>query len=772
MNIFDKIKEKREDNLVKRIELRKATAEQILKGFEKSTNKQYFLSKISWILDEDTKKNLIEEVRKKCKTDKNFFINNCNELCHNIIFTDVAKDIIMDLFDTQEIISNTKIFSIFGRDYDKVALLKKVDTKSITPETLSVLSQESRYIYINSIDIKDITQEMLNTINDELKTDLAKKYIMNKAIEPQIINNLFSKKTLLNGIKDIIQEDATLFNNRTFEFIPTENKSEITSLAKMQYVIQNTNDEKIYHPVEEMINNDEFTKYFAYRQNNFNIGENEDKNINYRGTANRNTIIEVLSSINEYKNNTELINSFFDSKMVDDKKINLLLRYYITDGEKKEKLTNITQLLEYPDYILNRQINEISSGKSDICKNIIVKNLTGFSYEEYSQYNHMFLESHDIEDIINANNEGEQKLVNIKIVRQIIDLMETMDEVQLKDFATNIVNRNHNELISGDFSLINLRENYKTFLSNVKSEYGKEFNQNLGYSISNTKRIQVNNNPINVHEISGAFKFLMHMTKSDEIQHSLYSQGRTCMSFISEGHYEVATGDECKSDPDTIFFLFDNLPEDLLYASANYNMASNSHGDERSNFMTAENTIQNAEKDIDSTNDSAPKFTEQAYFFEGFDKNGKFVKIYPKAIGTFEKEPSKKTLEVASKYGIDVIKIPEMQENLENMLEKGVVTPGLVKGIHGFSDRIVQILSKKETLTKEEKLSLGLLHNKVNDKMLSNKVEELSKKPVSKGKEDIEELIDDINVSQISNISNETRQMINIINNPEISRGE
>ena len=759
MSIIDRLKQKREEALLKKISSKKATKDEIIKGFINSKDKEYFISTIRGYLDDDEIELINIKLEELCKDNKEFIINEFPQISYYTSMSyDKKKEIIMSELEEDEIVSNIEVFNAYGYDYDKLDLLKGINPDIVSPEIISSMPMEYQEKYILSIDTEKIRPEIIEQFSEESKVNIAKTFISNDTMEAESIKALLSDKILLDGIKEIVSQDATGLNDRCFEFIPEEKKGEIVSIAKMNYVLQQTKDEQLNATVEKMLSNESFMKYLAYRQDTFNTGENQE--VTPRKTnVNENIAVEVLSSIKEYQANEELINEVINSNMQQDNKTKTLLKYYILDNETENNITNLDELYEYPKEIYKRETSAISTGDKNVSKDIIIRNLTGYTLEEYENCKKMFLDGHNIEDVLQEEN----KVKNIKILQEITNFIESMDDNQLKEFATNISTRNYNELKTGEFSLVNFRENNKSLISNIKSEYGKEFNQQMGYTVENTETKEINGKVVNINEISGDFSFLIHMTHNDEISQN--SKKRSCMSFISEGHYDVATGDKCKSDSSTVFFVFDNIPEDLLYASSNSNMTSNNYGDSRSNFMTAQNTILKAEKDIEATEDNAPEFTEQTYFFEGFDKDGKFVKIYPKAIGTFEKEPSPKTLQVALKYGVDVIKIPEMQQNLERMLENGIVTPSLVKGIDGFQDEIIEVLSGKEVLSKDEMVSLEVLQQKTTDETILKRINDLLDKSISKENETSRNIA-------IDTISKETRQIINLIKSPEIQKGQ
>jgi len=239
---------------------------------------------------------------------------------------------------------------------------------------------------------------------------------------------------------------------------------------------------------------------------------------------------------------------------------------------------------------------------------------------------------------------------------------------------------------------------------------------------------------------------------------------------LSEGHYEVAMESKgCKQNPNVCFFIFDNVPPELLYASANHNMSSNSSGRTDSNFMTTDNTILNARPEIDTL--SQESFTEQTYYYQGFDKDSKFVRIKPKALATFQETPNEHTLKLAAEYGLDILRIPDMQTNLQYMLNNGIVTPSLIKGFQGDCRQILEVCSKKDILTKSEVLSLQTLRRREESQEIQQQIDNLLKRiPQAKGKDEILSLIDDITLSDLKVISSETRKMYDLINNPQLTQ--
>ena len=468
----------------------------------------------------------------------------------------------------------------------------------------------------------------------------------------------------------------------------------------------------------------------------------------------------------EYTTNSELIRTVFDSEEYQYKRTQLFLKYYIQDSEKTSfNIASVEELMNYPKNIFEIQQESIKNGNRAEIINIITQNLTGLSSEQFLQYRNMFLENHDIETLLENTEQYGDKLKNLTIVKELLNLVDTMDEKQLQEFATNISLRNYNELMQGDFSLVSMRESFRDFLSNIEQEYGKEINQSLGYSTKGIDTFEFNGQKVNIHDVNGQFTLLIHMTRNSTPNNNKHNQ--TCMSLISEGHYNVAAEEVgVKTDANIGFFIFDNVPPELLYGTANHNMDSNSRGRTYANFMTTDNTILNAEP---ADNTTTAMHTEQVYFYQGIDKEGKLIRIKPTALATFEKYPNEHTLQIAAQYGLDILRIPDMQTNLQGMLENGIVTPSLVKGYQGDSSQILDVLSRKSVLTSDEVLALQTLRRKEGSQEIQQQIDALLEKiPKTKGKEEILSLVDDMTMSDLRGISAETRKMYELINNPQI----
>jgi len=587
--------------------------------------------------------------------------------------------------------------------------------------------------------------------------------ILDNEVPIEKLNELFGKEQLEHLIKQIIKEKPESLNDRMLSCVSKENKSEITILAKLTYSLQRESKKEVQSKVTSLYQNDEyFRKYLLFRY------ENNVNSINDNETNPGRSIIPLSDIMLEYTTNVDLIRNVFDSEKYQDKKIQLFLKYYIQDREKTTtNITSIEELMNYPKEVLERQEETIKSGNRDDMIDIIIQNLTGLSAGEYSDYRNKFLENHDIEAILESNEQYGDKLKNLTIIKELLSLAQSMDEKQLQEFATNISLRNYNELIQGDFSLVSMRESFRDFLTSIEQEYGKEINQSLGYSVKNIDTVQFGDKKVNIHDLKGQFTLLIHMT---EREHPNHNDNRTCMSLLSEGHYEVAMESKgCKQNPNVCFFIFDNVPPELLYASANHNMSSNSSGRTDSNFMTTDNTILNARPEIDTL--SQESFTEQTYYYQGFDKDSKFVRIKPKALATFQETPNEHTLKLAAEYGLDILRIPDMQTNLQYMLNNGIVTPSLIKGFQGDCRQILEVCSKKDILTKSEVLSLQTLRRREESQEIQQQIDNLLKRiPQAKGKDEILSLIDDITLSDLKVISSETRKMYDLINNPQLTQ--
>ena len=607
-------------------------------------------------------------------------------------------------------------------------VLNSVDIKVIPVETLSKLNPNARYQFISSLEISNLSKQMLEIISEEQKSDLCTRLMNLESTSSERLDELFGKEYIHQQI----------------------------ILARLTYSLQRETNSEVKNKITYLYeNDDDFKKYLLFRYEN-NVNNVYDKETNPDKT------MPLSGIMKEYTNNTELIKNVLNSEEAQNKTIQLLLKYYIQNSYNTSlNISTIEELKKYPKQILEMQQTIIENGNREDILNIITQNLTGLSSEDFSQYRSMFLDNHDLEAVLENTGETE-KLKNLTIVKELLDLTTTLDDEQIKEFASNLSLRNYNELMQGDFSLVSMRENFIDFLGNIEQEYGKEINKSLGYDISEKENVEYKGQNVTIADINGPFKVLIHMTKPNNYDN------HTCMSLLSEGHYDVAMEDYgVKEDPEVAFFIFDDVPPELLYASANHNMSSNSQGRTNANFMTTDNTILNAEPELETSDVS---FTEQNYFYQGFSKEGKFITLKPKALATFQEEPNEHTLKLAAQYGLEILRIPDMQSNLQHMLENDIVTPGLVKGFEGDSTQIINALSTKKTLTHNEVLALQALKGKDVDEGIQQQIDQMLEKiPKARGKEEIKSLTSEITLSEIKEMSDVTRQMYQLINNPQIT---
>lgn len=749
MNLLERLNKYKENRIFNKIRSGNIDEQALIKAFKRSSNKTDFIAKCVSEMNFRLPESLVNAILEVAKSDKQFLMNMPYIGQRN----GEIDSLVISKLDANDIVRNPNILELLSFA-KRLEILEGVDIELITPEAIKKLIPYQRKQFISSMRIEKVQGAFVDVLEEEDKSDLAKQWINNENISIQRLNEILGQDYLKQMVQNIIREKPENLSQRLVECVPEEDRDNLFVLAKLVYSLQRETDESIKDNIMSIYDTDKyFREYLSFRNQN---------NINTSDIGTERSVFPISDIMREYNTNAELIKSFFESEQYQDRRMQLLLKYYIQDNKNTSaKVVSVDELIKYPEQALNRQKKITMDGDRTAIVDMITQILTGLSSKELSMYRSMFLENHDIEAVLESTEQDGEKLRNLTIVNEILDLVETMNEEQLQEFATNLSIRNYNELMHGDFSLVEMRENFGDFLAHIKEEYGKEINQSLGYKTKEAETILYKGKNVNIKDIIGEFKILIHRTgRMINPYNGLFS-----VSLNSEGFYEHI---DLQGHEGDLFFVFDSMPEELLFASAGQDLGSDHNSDRLSNFRTAENTILTSEPVMSAYIEF--RHTEQAYFAQGFSNN-EFVKISPTALATYEKEPNEHTLQIAAQYGLDILRIPDMQTNLNQMLENGIVTPSLVKGFKGDSRRIIDVLSGKSFFTKKEVLALQTLRRKESGQEIQQEIDELLERiPKAKGKEEILSLVDDIKISDLRGISEETRRMYELINNPQSTR--
>ena len=744
MKLRDRIEEiiqkRAENSLIKLIENNPSSKEKINKAFDRISDKIGFVKKYPLYI-EFIEDNVMEILRNDLSiVDSDIFLRlsyESKQELQDILYNEVISG---KLNPSKEVLDSISIKDSSFSLKQKKDILEKIDIKSNIKFLSSILDDSEMKRIVTSFLLESDDKDNNETVIDEnISNIILKNY------------NILSKDSWKSIIAELSKQSPEKAQKLLETIVPEEEKSEFVELMKRQYVY-NMFPDSLGKELANVSRDDLFDKYRVFRDENF--------------PKNQHVVAEISASIQEFSNDREIISLVLDSEIpVEENKL-YLLKEYINDrsNDTIPQITWLEDLERYPETIYNRQQAQIQEGRNG-CRDVIVKNLTGFSSIEFENIRQFFLRGHDIDKIFKANNINPEIY---KIVDELIEFTDSLDEQQITEFAQNISKRNYNELTSGKSTLISTRNNFYTRFSNIVSEYGKEFNSELGYSLKEKT-------DDGIKELQGKFTILVSQqsVNTDLNEQAKRDNEHICMSVLTEGNYNVY------GLSNAITYVFDEILEDLMIFSSHTNVGSKfNFGDynipqeslmKKSNFRTAENTSLSAgENAYDQTHSN----TESIYYMSGFDQEGNFIQIKPKAIAIFEDEqPSEELIQKAANMGIDIVRIPDMQKNLSYMLENGQVTPSLVKGIEGSYDRVLTVLEQKDKLGHDDFTSLKMLKEKVDNPELLTRIESLlQKREISF--EEIGKKVENVTIGDLKSISKETRDFYTIINNPEIERGE
>lgn len=744
MKLRDRIEEiiqkRAESSLIKLIENNPSSKGKINKAFDRIRDKIGFVKKHPLYL-ESIEEKVMEILRNNLSiVDSDIFLRlsyESKQELQDILYNEVISG---KLNPSKEVLD---LFSIKDSSFSlkqKQDILERIDIKSNIQILSSILNDSEMKRIVTSFLLKSDDKDNNEAIIDENISNIILKN-----------HNILSKDSWKSIITELSKVHFEKAQKLLETIVPGEEKSEFVEIMKWQYVY-NMFPDTLGKELSKISKDDLFDKYRMFRDKNF--------------LKKQHVVAEISGSIQEFLNDREIISLVLDSEIpVEEDKL-YLLKEYINDrsNDTIPQITSLEDLERYPETIYNRQQVQIQEGR-DGCRDVIVKNLTGFSSIEFENIRQFFLRGHDIDKIFKANNINPEIY---KSIDELIEFMDSLDEQQITEFAQNISKRNYNELTSGKSTLISTRDNFYNRFSNIVSEYGKEFNSELGYSLKEKT-------DDGIKELQGKFTILVSQqsVNTDLNEQAKQDNEHICMSVLTEGNYNVY------GLSNAITYVFDEIPENLMIFSSHTNVGSKfNFGDynipqeslmKKSNFGTAENTSLLAGE---NTYDQIHSNTESIYYMSGFDKEGNFIQIKPKAIALFgDEHPSEELMQKAANMGIDIIRIPDMQQNLSYMLENGQVTPSLVKGIEGSYDRVLSILEQKDKLGHEDFTSVKMLKEKVDNPELLTRIESLlQKREISF--EEIGKKVEDVTIGDLKFISKETRDFYTIINNPEIERGE
>ena len=744
MKLRDRIEEiiqkRAESSLIKLIENNPSSKGKINKAFDRIRDKIGFVKKHPLYL-ESIEEKVMEILRNNLSiVDSDIFLRlsyESKQELQDILYNEVISG---KLNPSKEVLD---LFSIKDSSFSlkqKQDILERIDIKSNIQILSSILNDSEMKQIVTSFLLKSDDKDNNEAIIDENISNIILKN-----------HNILSKDSWKSIITELSKVHFEKAQKLLETIVPGEEKSEFVEIMKRQYVY-NMFPDTLGKELSKISKDDLFDKYRMFRDKNF--------------LKKQHVVAEISVSIQEFLNDREIISLVLDSEIpVEEDKL-YLLKEYINDrsNDTIPQITSLEDLERYPETIYNRQQVQIQEGR-DGCRDVIVKNLTGFSSIEFENIRQFFLRGHDIDKIFKANNINPEIY---KSIDELIEFMDSLDEQQITEFAQNISKRNYNELTSGKSTLISTRDNFYNRFSNIVSEYGKEFNSELGYSLKEKT-------DDGIKELQGKFTILVSQqsVNTDLNEQAKQDNEHICMSVLTEGNYNVY------GLSNAITYVFDEIPENLMIFSSHTNVGSKfNFGDynipqeslmKKSNFGTAENTSLLAGE---NTYDQIHSNTESIYYMSGFDKEGNFIQIKPKAIALFgDEHPSEELMQKAANMGIDIIRIPDMQQNLSYMLENGQVTPSLVKGIEGSYDRVLSILEQKDKLGHEDFTSVKMLKEKVDNPELLTRIESLlQKREISF--EEIGKKVEDVTIGDLKFISKETRDFYTIINNPEIERGE
>lgn len=632
---------------------------------------------------------------------------------------------------------------------DRIELNKKLsilEMANLEDETqlLPVILSESEIVDL-------VKKQLISGFEIQIKDEITVNRIVGIVLkEPTLIN----QDNWIEIFNELAKQDIDKAKELIKQIMPKASQDifldEVTEIEKERYLKERL-PYSISSQMENMLYDKSFKKYRIFRSRNF-----PDK---------QHVVSELLDSMEEFESDKEIITLIMNLEEKGNEKYKQLLVEYINDRKdgQTEKISNLEEIEKYPELVLQRQKKQIESGRMG-CREVLIKNITGFSSIQFENLQQMFLNGHDIDEVLRKNNTNPEVY---HIVSELFDFIDFLDDEQLKEFAQNVAKRNYNELCTQESVLISTRNRFKATFSNIVSEYGKEFNSELGYRTQEKTEngIKTIYGPFTIFISQKNIARNLEEEDSSDIKH-------ICLSLISEGHYG-----KIEEICDSVTYLFDYLPEDLMMLSSDKDMDSiRGFGkydipleelERRSNFRTAQNTILTAKK---VQNDYT--HTESIYHMSGFDKEGNFVQVKPKAIGIWSEEQLTPELKSkADKLGIEVVMIPDMQQNLLYMLENGQVTPSLVKGIVGSYDKILIILEQKKKLEHKDFISIRMLQDRIDDPELLSRLDSLlQRKEITI--DDIGKKVEDVTIGELQSISKETRNFFTLINNPQMERGE
>ena len=753
MNFFERRNQNKEEKIIK--DLRRnihVDEKKIVKAFFKSVNKENFIIQCSSATKYQLPQSLENAIINLALKDRTFLLMTCPLIYRNLRNRSALDNLFLSL-ETKDFVAFPKILTLLDKE-KQFEILNSIELSEITPNVLSNVNVEIRAKFLSQVPIQNISSSLFNTLSNEDRKKFIGEWIKTEDIPIEQIQKIVPQNYINQIIMQITEENFRNLNKVVLRCVSGEEASNFILFGQLMYSINDFVDEEKQKIITLYKEDSLFRDYILFRKNNIHEYKTDTNN-------NKIAINEILE---EYLENKELISKVllnnYEDIDNDNKKMKLFLKCYLSENDNSLKITTIEELMQYPNRKLNMKQNCIKNGNKKEIINIITQTLTGLSNVEYTAYNEMFLKNHDIDVILRGTEDGENKLKYLTVISELLNLVDTMDQEQIQEFALNLCERAYSELISGDGALLEIRNEFGEFLNGIKKEYGKEINQSLGFSIKNTELIEHNGKNINFHTIGGAFKLLVHRTNEMISDYD----GFRSFSLNSEGYYERINlvGHQGK-----ITFLFDYVPEELLFASGPQDLGTDHHSDELSNFATTENTILKAKPIIDGHN--IFKNTEQAYYAQGFSKKG-FIDHKPIGIGIYEGIPDEYTLNIAAQYGLDIIRIPDMQENLQEMLDSGIITTGLVKGFKGNGYQILEVLQQKSGLTKSEMLALQSLKNREDMQGFLKQIDSLIEKNSQLiDNQDILNLVDDITLSEIQGISVETRKIYELIKNPKIN---
>lgn len=743
--ISDMIQKRVRDSAIKQIANPNSREEDIRKAFKKITDKIGFVKETF-----DYSLPIPQVIQEEITT---FFMDNPNSIDLNVFYlldADYQKKLQENLCDriiSGELKPSQQLF--------KAAVLARMDlNKKLNVLGMANLEDETQLlpVILSESEIVDLVKKQLISgfeiqINDEITVNRIVGIVLK---EPTLIN----QDNWIEIFNELAKQDIDKAKELIKQIMPKASQDifldEVTEIEKERY-LQERLPYSISSQMEIMLYDKAFKKYRIFRGRNF-----PDK---------QHVVSELLDSMKEFASNKEIITLIMNLEEKGNEKYKQLLVEYINDRKdgQTEKISNLEEIEKYPELVLQRQKKQIESGRMG-CREVLIRNITGFSSIQFENLQQIFLKGHDIEEVLKKNNTNAEVY---HIVSELFDFIDSLDDEQLKEFAQNVAKRNYNELSTQESVLISTRNRFKATFSNIVSEYGKEFNSELGYRAQEKTEN-------GIKTIYGPFTIFISQKNIARNLEEEDSSGikHICLSLISEGHYG-----KIEEIFDSVTYLFDYLPEDLMMLSSDKDMDSiRGFGkydipmeelERRSNFKTAQNTILTAKK---VQNDYT--HTESIYHMSGFDKEGNFVQVKPKAIGIWSEEQLTPELKSkADELGIEVVMIPDMQQNLSYMLENGQVTPSLVKGITGSYDKILTILEQKEKLEHKDFISIRMLQEKIDEPELLSRLQSLlQRKEITI--DDIGKKVEDVTIGELQSISKETREFYRLINNQEIERGE